>query len=169
MKRKLILFLSMISLLFCLFAISVSAAELANYASVKLTLVDGTEATGYCEINERFLRDNVYKNPKNTGDGVYAWGDIKVFDMRDSVIVGDKTYNEVGGVNCNSQAVNVEEYYFSSQVTKILNTTFTKDWTSLKTVYLPKTVTEIDRDAFKESAVHQVIIEEGSQLKTIGF
>ncbi|MBO5357026.1 MAG: leucine-rich repeat domain-containing protein [Clostridia bacterium] len=168
MKRKLLFFLAMTAMLVCIFAISVSAATLTNYASVKLTLVDGTEKTGYCEINGRFLRDNVYKNPENTDEGTYAWENIKVFDMRGSVIVGTNTYNEVGGVNCNKQAANVEKFYFSSQVTKILNTTFTSDWKSLKTVYIPNTVTEIHNDSFKQSAVQQVIIEEGSQLKSIG-
>ena len=169
MKRKLLLIFALAALLVCLFAISVSAAALTNYASVKLTFVDGNGATGYCEVaGNRFLRDNIYKNPADKDEGTYAWGDIKVFDMRDSVIVGSKTYSEVGGVNCNSQAVNVEEYYFSSQVTKILNTTFTSGWKSLKTVYIPKTVKAIDSDSFKQSAVQQVIVEEGSQLKEIG-
>ncbi len=168
MKRKLLFFLVMIAMLACIFAISVSAVALTNYASVKLTLVDGTETTGYCKIEGRFMRDNVYKNPQNTDDGVYAWGDIKVFDMRDSVIVGNKTYNEVGGINCNSQAVNVEEYYFSSQVTKILNTTFTSGWKKLKTVYVPNTVTEIQYSSFQGSPVERVILEEGSNLKSIG-
>ena len=168
MKRKLLFFLAMIAMLACIFAISVSAAALTNYASVKLTLVDGTETTGYCKIDGRFMRDNVYKNPENTDDGVYAWGDIKVFDMRDSVIVGNKTYSEVGGLNCNSQAVNVEEYYFSSQVTKILNTTFTSGWKKLKTVYVPNTVTEIQYSSFQGSPVERVILEEGTNLKSIG-
>ena len=168
MKKKLLFFLTVMAFLVCMFAISISAAALTDYASVKLTLVDGTETTGYCKIDGRFLRDNVYKNPENTDEGVYAWGDIKVFDMRNSVIVGTKTYTEVGGVNCNSQAVNVEEYYFSSQVTKILNTTFTSGWKSLRSVYIPNTVTVIDNDSFKQSPVQQVVIEEGSQLKSIG-
>ena len=168
MKRKLLLFLTMIAVLACIFAISASAEALANYASVELTFIDDTKATGYCKIDGRFMRDNVYKNPENTDDGVYAWGDIKVFDMRNSVIVGNKTYNEVGGINCNNQAVNVEEYYFSSQVTKILNTTFTSGWKKLKTVYIPNTVTVIDDTAFKQSPVQQVIFEEGSQLQSIG-
>ena len=168
MKKKILLVALMVALFVCIFAISVSADELFNYASVKLTFVDGTEATGYCKIDGRFLRDDVYKNPQDTSEGTYSWGDIKVFDMRNSVIVGNKTYNEVGGLNCNSQAVNVEEYYFSSQVTKILNTTFTSGWKKLKTVYVPNTVTVIDDTAFKESPVEQVIFEEGSQLQSIG-
>ena len=155
MKRKLLLFLTMIAVLVCIFAISASAGALTNYASVELTFIDDTTATGYCKIDGRFLRDNIYKNPENTDDGVYAWGDIKVFDMRDSVIVGTKTYNEVGGTNCNGQAVNVEEYYFSSQVTKILNTTFTSGWKKLKTVYVPNTVTEIQHSSFQGSPIER--------------
>ena len=166
MKKKLLLLVVLVAVFVCVLAISASAEALTNYASVKLTLVDGTEAVGYCKIDGRFLRDNVYKNPENTDEGTYAWGDIKVFDMRDSVIVGTKTYNEVGGTNCNGQAVNVEEFYFSSQVTKILNTTFTSGWKSLKTVYIPKSVTCI-ANGFSNSPVCQVIFEEGSQLKTI--
>ena len=168
MKRKLLLFLTMIAVLVCIFAISASAEALTNYASVELTFIDDTTATGYCKIDGRFLRDNIYKNPENTDDGVYAWGDIKVFDMRDSVIVGTKTYNEVGGTNCNGQAVNVEKYYFSSQVTKILNTTFTSGWKKLKTVYVPNTVTEIQHSSFQGSPIERVVFEEGSQLKSIG-
>ena len=168
MKKKILLVALMVAILTCIFAISVSADALTNYASVELTFVDGTTATGYCKIDGRFLRDDIYKNPEKIEDGVYAWGDIKVFDMRNSVIVGTKTYNEVGGLNCNNQAVNVEEYYFSSQVTKILNTTFTSGWKKLKTVYVPNTVTVIDDTAFKESPVQQVVFEEGSQLQSIG-
>ena len=168
MKRKLLLLLTMVALFVCVFAISVSAQALSNYASVKLTLVDGTETTGYCKIEGRFLRDNIYKNPENIDEGTYAWGDIKIFDMRDSVIVGNKIYNEVGGVNCNAQAVNVEEFYFSTQVTKILNTTFTSGWKNLKTVYVPNTVTEIQHSSFQNSPVERVVLEEGSNLKSIG-
>ncbi|MBE6624479.1 MAG: hypothetical protein E7622_02420 [Ruminococcaceae bacterium] len=166
MKKKLIFLAIVIIAFMTLMAISVSAAALNNYASVKLTLVDGTETTGYCVVDGRFQRDNVYKNPEDTDEGTYAWEDIKVFDMRDSVIVGTKTYNEVAGLNCNSQAVNVEEFYFSSQVTKILNTSFSSEWKSLKTVYIPKAVTYI-ACAFKDSPIREVILEEGSQLKTI--
>ena len=168
MKRKVLLFLSILSMFVCIFAVSVSASALTNYGSVKLTLVDGTETTGYCEINGRFLRDNVYKNPQNKEEGVYAWEDIKIFDMRDSVTVGQKTYSEVGGLDCNNHAANVEKFYFSSQVTKILNTTFTSGWASLETVYVPNTVTDIQYNAFQGSAVERVVLEEGSQLKTIG-
>ncbi len=168
MKNKVFLLLAIMAIFTCLLTITVSAGALTNYGSVKLTLVDGTEVTGYCEISGRFLRDNVYKNPENTDEGVYAWGDIKIFDMRDSVTVGKNTYNEVGGVNCNKQAVNVEEYYFSKQVTKILNTTFTDGWKKLKTVYVPNTVTEIQHSSFQNSPVERVVLEEGSNLKKIG-
>ena len=168
MKRKVLLFLTMVVMFVCIFAIAVGASSLTNYGSVKLTLVDGTEVTGYCEISGRFLRDNVYKNPENKEEGVYAWDDIKVFDMRDMVIVGKNTFSEVGGLECNSHAANVEEFYFSSQVTRILNTTFTSGWKKLKTVYVPNTVTEIQHNAFNGSAVERVVLEEGSQLKAIG-
>ena len=166
MKKKIILMLAIMAMLVCIFAISVSAEALTNYASVKLTLVDGTEKIGYCVVDGRFQRDNIYKNPENKEEGTYAWADIKVFDMRGSVIVGTKTYSEVAGLNCNGQAVNVEEFYFSSQVTKILNTSFTSEWKSLKTVYIPKSVTCI-ANGFSNSPVCRVIFEEGSQLKTI--
>ena len=168
MKRKILLILALSALLVCMFAVSAGAAALTNYASVELTLVDGTKTTGYCVVDGRFQRDNVYKNPENTDDGTYDWGDIKVFDMRDSVIVGNRSYSEVAGLNCNNQAVNVEEFYFSSQVTRILNTSFTSGWQSLKTVYIPNTVTSIDYDSFKQSVVERVVFEEGSQLKSIG-
>ncbi len=168
MKKKVILLLAIMAIFTCLLAITASAGALTNYASVELTLVDGTKTTGYCEINGRFLRDNVYKNPEETGDGTYAWGDIKIFDMRNSVIVGTKTYNEIGGTNCNNQAVNVEEFYFSRQVTKILNTTFTSGWKKLKTVYVPNTVTEIQHSSFQNSPVERVILEEGTVIKKIG-
>ena len=168
MKKKIFLLLAIMAIFTCLLTISAGAESLKNYASVKLTLVDDTEATGYCKIDGRFLRDNVYINPENTDDGVYAWEDIKIFDMRDSVIVGTKTYNEVGGINCNKQAKNVEEFYFSKQVTRILNTTFTDEWKSLKTVYIPNTVKDISYSSFQKSPVERVIIEEGSELKSIG-
>ena len=168
--KKLLLFILAMASLSCLFAIAVSAADMTNYCSVEITLVDDTQLTGYCQIDvgsKRLLRDNVYLSPDKSS-GTISWSDIKVFDGRESVVVGDTDPIEIAGTECSKLASNVVAFYFPPTIKKILNVTFTKSWSSLETVWIPKAVTFIDQGGFTDCAVSQVIFEEGSALQSIG-
>lgn len=168
--KKLLLFILAMASLSCLFAIAVSAADMTNYCSVDVTLVDGTQLTGYCQIDigsKRLLRDNIYLTPDKSS-GTVSWSDIKIFDGRASVVVGDTEPTEIAGTECSKRASNVTEFYFPPTITTVLNTTFTSGWSSLEMVYIPKSVTKFDHSAFQGSAVREVVFEEGSALKSMG-
>ncbi len=174
MKIKILFAAAIMSVLMCLLAISISAEALADYTDVKLTLVDGTEATGYCPIGAydsdpqiRINRDIIYKNPSNTEEGTYAWSEIQIFDMRSSTVYGDKTPLAIRGIECNSQAANVTHVYLPEGIKYVLGTSFTDGWKALDTVYISTTVEEIYSNAFAGSPVKAVVFEEGSKCKLI--
>ena len=168
MKKKILLFIVVMAVFCCLFTVFASAADMGYYGTVKITKVDGTVLTGYCEINssKRLVRDYIYLTPDKSS-GMIDWAEIKIFDARESVTVGGTIPTAVGGLECNSKAGNVTEFYFPPTTTTILNTTFKSTWTSLEKVWIPKSVTAINDTSFKESAVKEVIFEEGSKLTTI--
>ena len=134
MKRKILLFLVVVSALVCLLAISVSAANMPNYCTVKLTLTNGETVTAYCSTSSNQMqRDNLYKTPDSEGEK-YSWEDVVVFDCRDQEIVGTNFPRAFSGTSCNSQAKNVTTVYLSDYFTYFLNSTFTSGWASLETV-----------------------------------
>jgi len=166
MKKKILFCLVLMSLLVCLLAISASAADMVNYCTVELTLTNGEVVTAYCSTSgNQMQRDNLYKTPDSSGEK-YSWEDVVVFDCRNQVLVGSNTPRTFAGVGCNSLAKNVTTVYLSEYFTHFLNSTFTSGWTSLDTVYIPSTVTEIK--GFSGSAVKNVVFAKGSQLTTIG-
>ena len=168
MKKKILFIVIAVTAFIFLFAISASAAALTNYCDVELTLTDGSVVTGYCELKwNELYRDNIYSAP-NTASEKINWGDIKIFDMRNTNIVGTQVPASTRGTGCNSQAVNVVEYYFPPQTTKVLNTSFTSGWKSLEKVYIPKSVKTFDHSVFTGSLVKEVIFEEGCVLESIG-
>ena len=165
MKKKIILFLAVLCVLACMLAISVSAANMTNYCTVKLTLVNGETVTAYCSTSGSQLhRDNLYKTPDNTGE-TYNWEDVVVFDCRDQETFGSYPRAFEGTV-CNTKAINVTTVYLSDYFTYFLNSTFTSGWKSLETVYISKTVTELK--GFSGSPVKTVVIPEDSELTTLG-
>lgn len=169
MKKKLILTTLLVALFVCLFVIGVSAATMTNYCDVEITLVSGEKLTGYCEINtsnKRLLRDNIYTTT-DTSSAKIDWSTIKIFDASRTTVVGGVNPTAVGGTECSKKAQNVTEYYFQPTTETILNTTFTSNWSSLQTVWIPKAVKVIDHNAFNGSAIQNVVFEEGSQLQTI--
>lgn len=166
MKRKIILFIAVISALMCFLAISASAANMPNYCTVKLTLTDGEVVTAYCSTaSNQMQRDSLYKTPDSAGEK-YNWEDVVIFDCRDQEIVGNNLPRAFSGTACNTQAKNVTTVYLSDYFTYFLNSTFTSGWTSLKTVYVSKTVTELK--GFGGSPVETVVIPEDSELTTLG-
>lgn len=170
MKRKIILALAMLSILMCLMVISISASEMANYCDVQLTFTDGSTKTAYCAIttnDQSIQRDNLYISTDTSG-GTYSWKNVKIFDMRNSTVVGSVTPKNYRGVSCNYDADNCEEYYFHPDITEILNATFTYDWKSLKKVYLPKSLITINANSFENCPLEQVIFEDGCALESIG-
>ena len=172
MKRKLLLITVIAMMLICVFAISVGASELERYCDVKLTFTDNTTVTAYCEIytwNNMWVagRDNLYKT-LNTEDGTYSWKDVKVVDFRDFNYTEGYAPKALQGLNCNGDAINVTTVYLPSTTTIILNTSFTSSWKSLETVYIPAAVEEFQYNAFSNSPVSNLILENNSQLKSIG-
>ena len=166
MKKKIILFLAVLSALVCLLAISVSAADMPNYCTVKLTLTNGETVTAYCSTSgSQMQRDNLYKTPDSAGEK-YSWEDVVIFDCRDQEIVGTNFPRAFSGTGCNSQAKNVTTVYLSDYFTYFLNSTFTNGWASLETVYVSKTVTELK--GFGGSPVKTVVIPEDSAPTTLG-
>lgn len=164
MKKKILLCIAVAAVLMCIFAITVSAANMASYCSVKLTLTSGEEVTAYCKVSgDQFERDILYKDI-DTDKGTYNWEDVVIFDCRDQIAVGG-TPKVFAGVNCNPKAFNVKEVYLSDYYTYFKNTTFTSEWKSLETVYISSSVTSIK--GFGGSPVKNVIIAENSQLITI--
>ncbi|MBQ7761557.1 MAG: leucine-rich repeat domain-containing protein [Clostridia bacterium] len=168
MKKKLLLITLIMMLFVCMLAISISATDMANYCDVQITLVDGTEITGYCEIgsNGRLQRDSIYKTPDKTSETI-SWSDVKIFNAGKTTVVGELDPTAIAGTGCHAQATNVTEFHFPPTITTILNDTFNGNWTSLETVYVPKSVEAINDRSFYQSAVKAVVIEEGSALKTI--
>ena len=172
MKRKLLLIIVIAMMLLCVFAISVGAKELEKYCDVKLTFTDNTEATAYFEIyswgNMWVIgRDTIYITT-NTDDGTYNWEDVKVVDFRDFNYTEGYAPKALQGLNCNGKATNVTTIYLPSTTTIILNTSFISSWKSLETVYIPASVEEIQYDAFNGAPVSNLVLEEGSRLKSIG-
>ena len=150
--KKVVLFILTLSAMLCLLAISISAAELANYCDVEITLVDSSKVTGYCSINynNEVLRDTIYTTPDNSS-AVIEWNNIKIFDMSNTTVVGKYSADQTRGTNCNAQAINVVEYYFPPQTKKVLNQSFTHEWKSLEKVYIPKNVKSLDGNACQGS------------------
>ena len=165
MKKKILLALAIVALLVCAFAISVSAAEMANYCSIKLTLLNGKEVTAYCAISGNQIQRNTLYKSTDTDGGAYDWNDVVIFDCRDQIVVGSGLPKQFAGTDCNTQAINVKEVYLSDYYTSFLNTTFTSHWKSLETVYISASVTSIK--GFSGSPVKNVIIAENSQLQKI--
>ena len=159
----------MLSLLFCLLAIGISATAMKYYMDVEITLVDGTVTTGYCKIdtsNKRLLRDNIYTTSDDSSEKI-AWANIKIFDASKGTVVGGIDPVALGGTNCNSQAVNTTEFYLPHTATTVLNSSFTSGWKSLKKVWLPNTVTKIENTSFSGAPLEEIVLEEGTVIKTI--
>jgi len=166
MKKRLLLFIAVTFALMCFFAISVSAAVMPNYCTVKLTLTNDETVTAYCSTSgNQMQRDNLYKTPDNAGEK-YNWEDVVIFDCRGQEVVGANRPRAFAGTGCNSYAKNVKEVYLSEYFTYFLNSTFTGGWSSLETVYITKTVTELK--GFTGSPVKTVVIPDASELTTIG-
>lgn len=170
--KKFILITLLATMFICVFAFNTSAAELTKYCDVKLTLTTDETVTAYFKIAEwggkpSISRDTIYKT-LNTDDGTYDWADVKVLDFRDFHYTEGYAPMYMNGTACNEKATNVTTIYFPSTLYSILNTSFTSSWKSLNTVYIPKSLEIIDYNAFTSSAIENLVIEEDSNLKSIG-
>lgn len=166
MKKKIFWTLLIVCALMFVLAISASAAEMSNYCTVKLTLTNGETVTAYCSTSgSQMQRDNLYKTPDSAGEK-YSWEDVVIFDCRDQTVVGNSFPRAFAGTGCNSKAKNVKAVYLSDYFTYFLNSTFTSGWSSLETVYISSSVTEVK--GFASSPVRNVVIAENSQLNSIG-
>ena len=170
MKRKILLTTLMLAVFMLVFAVVAAADALVNYCDVEITLVSGETVTGYCKVDsgsKRFLRDEVYTEPDTSSEKI-DWGTIKIFDASNATVYGTVTPTEVAGTACSSKAVNTTEFYFPPTTTKILNTSFTSGWKSLKKVWIPNDTTVIDYNAFTGSPVSEIVLEEGTVITSIG-
>lgn len=169
--RKLSIIVAVAAILGCLFAMSVGAKELTRYCDAKITLTSGETVTAYFEIGSwngkpSVARDTIYKTT-NTDDGTYDWSDVEILDMRDFNYTEGYAPEYMSGTACNQKASNVTTIYLPPTMKQILHTSFTSGWKSLDTVYIPKSLESINYDAFHGSAIRNVVIEDGSNLKTI--
>lgn len=169
--RKLSIIVAIVAMLVCLLAISVGAKELTKYCDAKITLTSGEEVTAYFEIGSwngkpSVARDTIYKTT-NTENGTYDWTEVEILDMRDFNYTEGYAPEYMSGTACNQKASNVTTIYLPPTMKQILHTSFTSGWESLDTVYIPKSLESINYDAFHGSAIRNVVIEDGSNLKTI--
>ena len=165
MKKKIFWALLIVCALVFVLAISASAAEMANYCTVKLTLTNGETVTAYCGISgEQVQRDSLYKTPDSAGEK-YSWEDVVVFDCRGQTVVGSNMPRSYAGTGCNALAKNVTTVYLSEYNTYLLNSSFTSQWSSLETVYVSSSMTSIG--GFAGAPLKNVVIAENSQLQKI--
>ena len=87
-KNKITLTFLLVAIMCVIFALSVGAAALSKeFVDVKLTLVDGTETTGYLAKGgswngyQGYTRKTIYADYKDTSKTI-AWDTVKIFDMR---------------------------------------------------------------------------------------
>lgn len=170
--KKIIFITLLVAMFTCVFSLCASATEIEKYCDVKLTLVTDETVTAYFKIGEwggkpSISRDTIYKT-LDTDDGTYDWADVKVLDFRDCNYTEGYAPKYMNGTGCNEKATNVTTVYLPSTLYSILNTSFTSSWKSLNTVYIPKSLEIIDYNAFTSSAIENLVIEEDSNLKSIG-
>ena len=135
MKKKIFWALLIVCALVFVLAISASAAEMANYCTVKLTLTNGETVTAYCGISgDQVQRDSLYKTPDSAGEK-FSWEDVVVFDCRGQTVVGKNVPRTYAGTGCNPLAKNVTTVYLSEYNTYLLNSSFTSQWSSLETEF----------------------------------
>ena len=172
MKKKIVLSLVFALLLLCVMAFTVGAAEMTNYCDAKLTLVSGESVTGYFEVSSgTIVGSAIYKTTDKAGEQ-YSWEAVVVVDMRGFNYVG-KTPTAIKNfgskINSTTYAgVNTEQVYLPDTILSIPRKFLTKEWLSIKTLYISKSVETITGGAFNLSLVEEVIFEEGSNLIEIG-
>ncbi len=171
MRKRIIWFVCLLFSLICIFTVSAVAADMTEYCTSKVTLVDGTEREVYFQLSNyqgtpSIHRDTIYASPDKSS--TIAWGDVKILDMREMQVFSQNGVipKTLQGTGCNSSAVNVEVVYLAPTLTELLNSSFTSGWKSLKTVYIPKSLEKIT-GSFGGSPVEEIIFEKGSELKKI--
>ena len=183
MKKKLLITLLVVVSLFCLLAISVSAASLSDFVDVKVTLTDGTETTAYLTKGgswngyDGYDRVTLYKSYEDSSQ-TYDWSTVKIFDMRESQIhtFDGTTLTPTGaypqtllGYPANNP-VNITHVYYPQGSVIIASNSFNKakGWDSLEYLWIPKSVQIIANDICSGvTTLEMVEFEAGSQCHTI--
>ncbi len=173
----------LIAALMCIaFCISAGAAALSKeFVDVKLTLVDGTETTGYLAKGgswngyQGYTRKTIYADYKDTSK-IIEWNTVKVFDMRQSEIqkydASTDTVTKTGKypetlLEGPTSPSNVTHVYYPQGALIIANNSFRRDrgWESLEYVWLPSSLQIIGEGAFgSTTTLTTVDFEESSTL-----
>ena len=181
-KFKIQLTLLIVSLMCIAFCISAGAAALSKeFVDVKLTLVDGTETTGYLAKGgswngyQGYTRKTIYADYKDTSKTI-EWNTVKVFDMRQSEIQKyDASTDTVTKTGTYPQTLlegptspsNVTHVYYPQGALIIANNSFRRDrgWESLEYVWIPSSLQIIGEGAFSSTTTLTTVdFEEGSTL-----
>lgn len=189
MKKKILLALSFVALLVCLFAITVSAAN-QSYTTFDVTLTDGTTKTVYTPGTDQhqgrvYLTATLFAEAPLDSEGTYEtvdWANVKVLDFSNSMIYlysnetwTEKAYgsNEGGtmmyvmrnGASSTNMA-NVEKIV-TGKATIINGGTF-GSLANLKEVVFSNNIKELQYNAFEKCPNLTTVTFEGSNLTTLG-
>ena len=181
-KNKITLTFLLAAIMCVIFAFSVGAAALSKeFVDVKLTLVDGTETTGYLAKGgtwngyQGYTRKTIYADYKDSSLTI-AWDTVKVFDMRESEIQKydskTDTLTKTGTypqtlLEGPSSPTNITHVYYPQGAVIIANNSFRKDrgWESLEYVWIPSSLKIIGEGSFgSTSTLATVEFEKGSTL-----
>ena len=184
MKRKILLLALFITLISCIFAITISADSLSDFINIDLTLTDGTQTVGYLKKGgswdgyQGYDRVTLYADYTDTSKTI-AWSNVKIFDGRRTEIC---TYDAKTGIFTKTgtypqtllaysdDVSNMEKVYYPQGALYIADNSFAsgKGYSSLEYVWIPNTVQIISYTAFYGlDTLTTVELEENSQLKEI--
>ena len=189
MKKKILLALSFVALLVCLFAITVSAAN-QSYTTFDVTLTDGTTKTVYTPGTDQYqgrvyLTATLFAEAPLDSEGTYEtvdWANVKVLDFSNSMIYlfsngtwAEKAYgsNEGGTMmyvmrnGANASTMSNVEKIVTGKATIIAGITFSS-LANLKEVVFSNNIKEIQYNAFEDCPNLTTLTFEGSNLTKLG-
>ena len=191
MKRKILLVLAIMSLMVCVFAISVSATP-QGYSTFEVTLTDGTQKTAYTAGVDQY-EGRVYLNPKLYAeapvdtDGTYEeieWTTVKEIDFSSSMLYiysqNKKTHEEwaYGSNNGGAMCIYPNGIDKKTQLTALEKVTTGKAFIlregafngapALKTLVISKSLKSMQNNVFYYcTALETIIFEDGSAFESL--
>ena len=191
MKKKILLVLAIMSVLVCIFAISVSATP-QGYSTFEVTLTDGTQKTAYTAGVDQY-EGRVYLNPKLYAeapvdtDGTYEeieWTTVKEIDFSSSMLYiysqNKKTHEEwaYGSNNGGSMCIIPNGIDKKTQLTALEKVTTGKALIlregafngapALKTLVISKSLKSMQNNVFYYcTALETIIFEDGSAFESL--
>ena len=196
MKKKIFLFLIVLSVLACLLAISISA-ESQSYTKFDVTLTDGTEKTVYSAGSDQwegriYLNDKLFTEAPFDTEGTYEeidWTTVKVIDFSNAMLYiynknnnvwNEQAYgtkqdntalcvmkNSSGALNNSTQLTSLEKI-ITGKLATVRGATF-GTIPNLKEVVVSNSLIEIQYNAFQSNnSLTTITFLEGTKIKTIG-